>query len=178
VFGQKKRLWTAVARLAARIGGAPKNDHAFQNSLPSVCSRFAGRHALVFRRATNKKNSAPGKNLFKREDLIHPGRAQINNALARSCSRKEWERKKKVSSRETGAGSRAHGVAPRDSGLRASVASASFTWARWKGTPALNVARNEISGADVVTVNAGDRQPQEAIAKDARLGHEAARQSL
>ncbi|UGT42355.1 tryptophan synthase subunit beta [Nocardia yamanashiensis] len=151
-------LVAAVDEVAAAYDKA-KTDPAFVAELEALLTDYAGRPSALTE-ASRFAEYAGGARLFlKREDLNHTGSHKVNNVLGQALLAKRMGKPRVIA--ETGAGS--HGVATATAcalfGLECVVYMGEVDTQR----QALNVARMEMLGAQVVPVTSGSRTLKDAI---------------
>ncbi len=136
-----------------------KNDPAFQKELDYLLRQYCGRPTPLYfaERWTEKLGGA--KVYLKREDLLHTGAHKINNALGQILLAKRLGKKRIIA--ETGAGQ--HGVATATVCARFGLECIVYMGAVDMERQALNVARMELLGAEVVPVTGGQATLKEAV---------------
>ena len=149
---------SALHELAAEYESA-KNDPAFLNELSILLRDFAGRPTPLYfaERLTAKLGGA--KIYLKREDLLHTGAHKINNALGQILLARRMGKKRIIA--ETGAGQ--HGVATATVAARFGCECKIYMGKVDMQRQALNVARMNFLGAEVIEVTAGQATLKEAI---------------
>ncbi|AGL18087.1 tryptophan synthase subunit beta [Actinoplanes sp. N902-109] len=132
-------------------------DAGFRHQLDMFRTRYAGRPTALTP-AWNLSAELGITLLLKREDLAHTGSHKINNVLGQALLAQRMGKTRLIA--ETGAGQ--HGVATATAaalfGLRATV----YMGERDIDRQALNVARMQLLGAEVVPVTAGSRTLKDA----------------
>jgi tryptophan synthase beta chain len=156
-------LMTALHELAAEYGRA-KNDPHFQNHLAQLLRDFAGRPTPLYFAERLTKKLGGAKIYLKREDLLHTGAHKINNALGQILLAQRMGKHRIIA--ETGAGQ--HGVATATVAARFGCECVIYMGAVDMERQALNVARMQFLGAQVVTVTAGQATLKEAISEAMR----------
>ena len=153
-------LMTALHELAAEYERA-KTDKNFQDELAGLLRDFAGRPTPLYfaERLTRKLGGA--KIYLKREDLLHTGAHKINNALGQILLAQRMGKRRIIA--ETGAGQ--HGVATATVAARFGCECVIYMGAVDMERQALNVARMQFLGAQVVAVTAGQATLKEAISE-------------
>ncbi|HWA09269.1 MAG TPA: tryptophan synthase subunit beta [Opitutaceae bacterium] len=151
-------LMTALQELGAAYEVARK-DPAFQAELKHHLKEFAGRPTELYFAERLTQHCGGAKIYLKREDLLHTGAHKINNALGQALLARRMGKKRVIA--ETGAGQ--HGVA-----TAAVCAKFGFECVIYMGAvdmerQALNVFRMRLMGAEVRSVEAGQRTLKEAI---------------
>ncbi len=136
-----------------------KEDPAFREELDHLLRTFAGRPTpITF--AERLTESAGGARIYlKREDLLHTGAHKINNTLGQALLAVRMGKKRVIA--ETGAGQ--HGVATATVCARFGLACVVYMGEVDMERQALNVARMEILGAEVMAVRGGQRTLKEAV---------------
>ena len=136
-----------------------QNDPEFQNELQYYLREFCGRPTPLYHAERLTRDLGGAKIYLKREDLLHTGAHKINNAMGQILLAKRMGKTRIIA--ETGAGQ--HGVAT------ATVA-AMFGQERviYLGSvdckrQELNVFRMRMLGAEVVSVEAGQKTLKEAV---------------
>ena len=133
-------------------------DEQFQTELRRLFRDYAGRPSLLYD-ATRFSEAAGARILLKREDLNHPGAHKVNNVLGQALLTVRMGKRRVIA--ETGAGQ--HGVATATAaalfGLDCTVYMGEVDTQR----QALNVARMNLLGAEVVPVTSGSRTLKDAM---------------
>ncbi|HET6651528.1 MAG TPA: tryptophan synthase subunit beta [Nocardioides sp.] len=134
------------------------SDPAFTGEFERMLRDYAGTPSLLFE-ATKLSEVAGARILLKREDLNHTGAHKIRNVLGQALLTKRMGKTRVIA--ETGAGQ--HGVATATAcaylGLDCVVYMGEVDTER----QALNVARMQLLGAEVVAVKSGSRTLKDAI---------------
>ena len=151
-------LMTALGELGAAYAVARK-DPGFQAELRQHLKDFAGRPSPLYFAERLTQHCGGAKIYLKREDLLHTGAHKINNALGQALLARRMGKKRVIA--ETGAGQ--HGVA-----TAAVCAKFGFECVIYMGAvdierQALNVFRMRLMGAEVRSVEAGQKTLKEAI---------------
>ena len=150
-------LMAALDELTAEFTAAQR-DPAFQAELGHLLSTYAGRPSLLTEAKRFGAESGGARILLKREDLNHTGSHKINNVLGQALLTKRMGKKRVIA--ETGAGQ--HGVATATAaallGLECTVYMGEVDTVR----QALNVARMQMLGAEVISVKTGSRTLKDA----------------
>ncbi|QSR83823.1 tryptophan synthase subunit beta [Methylacidimicrobium sp. B4] len=151
-------LVAALAELE-EVYRVAKEDPAFREGLDHLLRTFAGRPTPVTfaERLTERLGGA--RIYLKREDLLHTGAHKINNTLGQALLAVRMGKKRVIA--ETGAGQ--HGVATATVCARFGLACSIYMGEVDMERQALNVARMEILGAEVVAVRGGQRTLKEAV---------------
>ncbi|MGV0634756.1 tryptophan synthase subunit beta [Mycolicibacillus trivialis] len=134
-------------------------DQEFLDTLDRLQTHYSGRPSPLYE-ATRLSEHAGGARLFlKREDLNHTGSHKINNVLGQALLAKHMGKSRVIA--ETGAGQ--HGVATATACALLGLDCVVYMGAVDTARQALNVARMELLGARVVSVEAGSRTLKDAI---------------
>ncbi|WP_067706587.1 tryptophan synthase subunit beta [Nocardia yamanashiensis] len=151
-------LVAAVDEVAAAYDKA-KTDPAFVAELEALLTDYAGRPSALTEASRFAEYAGGARVFLKREDLNHTGSHKVNNVLGQALLAKRMGKPRVIA--ETGAGS--HGVATATAcalfGLECVVYMGEVDTRR----QALNVARMEMLGAQVVPVTSGSRTLKDAI---------------
>ena len=151
-------LMTALHELEAEYARA-KGDPAFKREFEFYLREFVGRPSLFYhaKRLTEKFGGA--KIYLKREDLNHTGAHKINNTIGQALLTKRMGKPRVIA--ETGAGQ--HGVATATVaalfGLKCDVYMGSEDVRR----QSLNVFRMKLMGANVISVESGQKTLKDAL---------------
>ncbi|HWZ93705.1 MAG TPA: tryptophan synthase subunit beta [Opitutaceae bacterium] len=151
-------LMTALEELGAAYTAA-QADPAFQAELKHHLKEFAGRPTELYFAERLTKHCGGAKIYFKREDLLHTGAHKINNTIGQALLARRMGKKRVIA--ETGAGQ--HGVA-----TAAVCAKFGFECVVYMGAvdmerQSLNVFRMRLMGAEVRSVEAGQKTLKDAI---------------
>ena len=134
-------------------------DPAFQEELAALRRDYAGRPTPITEARRFAEHCGNARILLKREDLNHTGSHKINNVLGQALLTRRMGKKRVIA--ETGAGQ--HGVATATAaalfGLECRVYMGKVDTER----QALNVARMQLLGAEVVSVAAGSQTLKDAM---------------
>ncbi|HSN44512.1 MAG TPA: pyridoxal-phosphate dependent enzyme, partial [Propionibacteriaceae bacterium] len=140
-------LHAALSQLEHEFDAAMA-DPPFVTELDGLRRNYAGRPTPITRAARFSEQCGSAEILLKREDLNHTGSHKINNVLGQALLTRRMGKKRVIA--ETGAGQ--HGVATATAaalfGLDCRVYMGSVDTER----QALNVARMQLLGAEVVAV--------------------------
>ena len=132
---------------------------SFLHELHELLTLYAGRPTPVYY-ASQLSASAKGAPIYlKREDLAHTGAHKINNALGQGLLARFSGKPRVIA--ETGAGQ--HGVASATVCAMLGLDCVVYMGAEDVARQALNVARMEVLGAEVVRVTSGTRTLKDAI---------------
>jgi tryptophan synthase beta chain len=133
-------------------------DEAFTGEFHRMLHEYAGVPSALYD-ATKLSEHAGARILLKREDLNHTGAHKIRNVLGQALLTKRMGKTRMIA--ETGAGQ--HGVATATAaaylGLECTVYMGEVDTQR----QALNVARMQLLGAEVIPVSSGSRTLKDAI---------------
>jgi tryptophan synthase beta chain len=136
-----------------------QNDPEFQNELEYYLREFCGRPTPLYHAERLTRDLGGAKIYLKREDLLHTGAHKINNAMGQILLAKRMGKTRIIA--ETGAGQ--HGVATATVaamfGLECVIYMGSVDCKRQE----LNVFRMRMLGAEVVSVEAGQKTLKEAV---------------
>jgi tryptophan synthase beta chain len=134
-------------------------DPGFQAELRRHLAEFAGRPTPLYYAERLTRHFGGAKIYFKREDLLHTGAHKINNALGQALLALRMGKKRVIA--ETGAGQ--HGVATASVCAKFGLECVVYMGAVDMERQALNVFRMRLMGAEVRSVEAGQRTLKEAI---------------
>ena len=150
-------LMAALDELTAAWQEAMADD-AFTGDFQQMLREYAGVPSLLYD-ATKLSEGAGARILLKREDLNHTGAHKIRNVLGQALLTRRMGKTRVIA--ETGAGQ--HGVATATAaaylGLDCTVYMGEVDTER----QALNVARMQLLGAEVIPVTSGSRTLKDAI---------------
>lgn len=136
-----------------------KQDPAFWAELGALHASYSGRPSIITEARRFSEHAGGARILLKREDLNHTGSHKINNVLGQALLTRRIGKTRVLA--ETGAGQ--HGVATATAaalfGLECTIYMGAVDTAR----QALNVARMQMLGAEVVAVDAGSQTLKDAI---------------
>ncbi|MEP6815497.1 MAG: tryptophan synthase subunit beta [Marmoricola sp.] len=134
------------------------DDEAFTGEFQRMLREYAGVPSLLYD-AVRLSEKAGARILLKREDLLHTGAHKIRNVLGQALLTRRMGKTRVIA--ETGAGQ--HGVAAATAaaylGLECRVYMGEVDTER----QALNVARMQLLGAEVIPVTSGSRTLKDAI---------------
>lgn len=151
-------LMAALQELESAYAAARK-DKAFRDEYHSLLKNFAGRPTPLFLAERMTKELGGAKIYLKREDLLHTGAHKINNCIGQALLARRMGKQRIIA--ETGAGQ--HGVATATVcalfGMECVVYMGSEDMRRQE----LNVFRMRLLGAEVRSVEAGQRTLKDAI---------------
>ena len=151
-------LMAALEELAAAYAGA-KQDPAFQAELRHHLQEYAGRPTPLYFAERLTRHCGGAKIYLKREDLLHTGAHKINNALGQALLARRMGKRRIIA--ETGAGQ--HGVATASVCAKFGFDCVVYMGAVDMERQALNVFRMRLMGAEVRSVEAGQKTLKEAI---------------
>jgi len=151
-------LMTALDELGAAYAEA-KADPAFQAELSRHLAEFAGRPTPLYFAERLTRHCGGAKIYLKREDLLHTGAHKINNALGQALLARRMGKRRIIA--ETGAGQ--HGVATAAVCAKFGLECVIYMGAVDMERQALNVFRMRLMGAEVRSVEAGQKTLKEAI---------------
>jgi tryptophan synthase beta chain len=136
-----------------------RDDPLFRDELHTLLESFCGRPTpLYFAERLTERLGGP-RIYLKREDLLHTGAHKINNAVGQILLAKRIGKTRVIA--ETGAGQ--HGVATATVAARFGLECTVYMGKTDMERQALNVARMEFLGAEVIPVTVGQATLKEAI---------------
>ena len=138
---------------------AARADPGFQSELRRHLAEFAGRPTPLYFAERLTRHCGGAKIYFKREDLLHTGAHKINNAIGQALLARRMGKKRIIA--ETGAGQ--HGVATAAVCAKFGLECVVYMGAVDMERQALNVFRMRLMGAEVRSVEAGQKTLKEAI---------------
>jgi tryptophan synthase beta chain len=136
-----------------------RGDPEFQAELNRHLAEFAGRPTPLYFAARLTEHCGGAKIYLKREDLLHTGAHKINNAVGQALIARRMGKKRIIA--ETGAGQ--HGVATASICAKFGLECVVYMGAVDMERQSLNVFRMRLMGAEVRSVDAGQRTLKEAI---------------
>jgi tryptophan synthase beta chain len=136
-----------------------REDPEFQAELRHHLAEFAGRPTPLYFAERLTRHFGGAKIYLKREDLLHTGAHKINNAIGQALLARRMGKKRVIA--ETGAGQ--HGVATASVCAKFGLECVVYMGAVDMERQALNVFRMRLMGAEVRSVEAGQRTLKEAI---------------
>ncbi len=151
-------LMTALQELGAAYEKA-RVDPGFQAELRQHLKEFAGRPTELYFAERLTRHCGGARIYLKREDLLHTGAHKINNALGQALLARRMGKQRIIA--ETGAGQ--HGVATAAVCAKFGLQCVVYMGAVDMERQALNVFRMRLMGAEVRSVEAGQRTLKEAI---------------
>jgi tryptophan synthase beta chain len=134
------------------------HDEEFQQEFHRLLRDYAGRPSLLYD-ATRFSEVVGARVLLKREDLNHTGAHKINNVLGQALLTRGMGKTRVIA--ETGAGQ--HGVATATAAALFGLECVVYMGEVDTERQALNVARMNMLGADVVPVTSGSRTLKDAM---------------
>ncbi len=135
-----------------------RDDQGFRAEFSELLREYAGRPSLL----TEVPQFAEGTGariFLKREDLNHTGSHKINNVLGQALLTREIGKKRVIA--ETGAGQ--HGVATATAAALLGLECTIYMGKEDTERQALNVARMQMLGAEVIAVTQGSQTLKDAI---------------
>ena len=134
-------------------------DETFRAELDTLLHDYSGRPTPLTSADALAREFGVGQVLLKREDLNHTGSHKINNVLGQALLTKRMGKTRVIA--ETGAGQ--HGVATATAAALLGLDCVVYMGAEDTKRQALNVARMQLLGAEVVPVTAGSQTLKDAI---------------
>ena len=151
-------LVAALDELAAEYAAA-RTDPSFTDELDRLQRTYAGRPTPLTDARRLAAHAGGARVLLKREDLAHTGSHKINNVLGQALLTQRMGKQRVIA--ETGAGQ--HGVATATACALLGLDCVVYMGEEDTRRQALNVARMQLLGAEVVPVHAGQRTLKDAI---------------
>ena len=136
-----------------------KRDKKFQKELQRLLRDFAGRPTPLTFAARLTKELGGAKIYLKREDLLHTGAHKINNCIGQALLAQRMGKRRIIA--ETGAGQ--HGVATATVCALMGFECVVYMGAEDMRRQELNVFRMRLLGAEVRSVDSGQRTLKDAI---------------
>jgi tryptophan synthase beta chain len=133
-------------------------DEGFQAEFSRLLRDYAGLPSRLYD-ATRLSEHAGARILLKREDLNHTGAHKVRNVLGQALLTVRMGKKRVIA--ETGAGQ--HGVASATAAALFGLDCVVYMGAEDTRRQALNVARMQMLGAEVVPVHSGSRTLKDAM---------------
>ena len=160
-FGGKfvpEALYAALAQLedAAREAAS---DPSFAAELDDLRKNYAGRPTPITEAKRFSASAGNARILLKREDLNHTGSHKINNVLGQALLTRRMGKTRVIA--ETGAGQ--HGVATATAAALMGMECRVYMGKVDTDRQALNVARMQLLGAEVVAVESGSQTLKDAM---------------
>ena len=134
-------------------------DPAFLTELAELHRSYTGRPSIITEVPRFAAHAGGARVILKREDLNHTGSHKINNVLGQALLTRALGKKRVIA--ETGAGQ--HGVATATAAALLGLECTVYMGAEDVRRQALNVARMELLGAEVVSVTTGSQTLKDAI---------------
>lgn len=138
-----------------------KDDPEFIAELDRLGRTYSGRPSIITEVPKFSKHCGNARVILKREDLNHTGSHKINNVLGQALLTKAVGKTRLIA--ETGAGQ--HGVATATAAALLGLECRIYMGAKDVARQALNVARMELLGAEVISVTAGSQTLKDAISE-------------
>jgi len=135
------------------------SNSQFKNELYSLYTNYANRPSPLYYASRLTQLCGGAKIYLKREDLNHTGAHKINNALGQALLAKKMGKTKIIA--ETGAGQ--HGVAAATVAAYFNLKCDVFMGGRDIINQKVNVYRMKLLGANVITVNSGQKTLKDAV---------------
>jgi tryptophan synthase beta chain len=151
-------LMSALEELAAAYFSA-QADPGFRADLAALLRDYAGRPTLLTEAPRFAAEAGGCRVFLKREDLAHTGSHKINNVLGQALLTRRMGKTRVIA--ETGAGQ--HGVATATACALLGLDCVVYMGEEDTRRQALNVARMQMLGAEVVPVTTGSRTLKDAI---------------
>ncbi|MGA4668518.1 tryptophan synthase subunit beta [Propionibacteriaceae bacterium Y1923] len=161
IFGGKyvpEALQAALAELETEFRAAV-SDPAFLGELDDLRKNYAGRPSPVTEAKRFSEHCGGARILLKREDLNHTGSHKINNVLGQALLTRRMGKTRVIA--ETGAGQ--HGVATATAAALLGLECKIYMGRVDTERQALNVARMQLLGAEVVAVASGSQTLKDAM---------------
>ncbi|WP_026549868.1 tryptophan synthase subunit beta [Arthrobacter sp. Br18] len=136
-----------------------KADPDFTAQVADLNRNYAGRPSLLTEAKRFAEHAGGARIFLKREDLNHTGSHKINNVLGQALLAKRMGKTRVIA--ETGAGQ--HGVASATAAALLGLDCVVYMGAEDCRRQALNVARMQLLGAEVVPVTNGSQTLKDAI---------------
>ena len=151
-------LMAALDELTAAYEQA-RGDEVFQAELAGLLAAYTGRPSPLTEATRLAEHAGGARILLKREDLNHTGSHKINNVLGQALLTRSMGKTRVIA--ETGAGQ--HGVATATACALFGFECTVYMGEEDTRRQALNVARMELLGAEVVPVRAGSKTLKDAM---------------
>ncbi|MBN1344825.1 MAG: tryptophan synthase subunit beta [Phycisphaerae bacterium] len=151
-------LMGAIHQLEAEYDRA-RNDPTFWTELSEYLTHYAGRPSPLYFARRLTESLAGAKIYLKREDLNHTGAHKINNTLGQGLLAVRMGKRRVIA--ETGAGQ--HGVATATAAAVLGLECTVYMGAEDIRRQRLNVFRMELLGAEVCSVDTGQKTLKDAI---------------
>lgn len=134
-------------------------DPGFNSELTELQRSYTGRPSPLTDAKRLREHAGGAQVLLKREDLNHTGSHKINNVLGQALLTCRMGKQRVIA--ETGAGQ--HGVATATAAALMGLDCVVYMGEEDTQRQALNVARMQLLGAEVIAVTAGSRTLKDAI---------------
>ncbi len=151
-------LMAALQELESAYAAARK-DKPFRDQYHRLLGEFAGRPTPLFLAERMTKELGGARIYLKREDLLHTGAHKINNCIGQALLARRMGKRRIIA--ETGAGQ--HGVATATVCALFGLECVVYMGAEDMRRQELNVFRMRLLGAEVRSVEAGQRTLKDAI---------------
>jgi tryptophan synthase beta chain len=151
-------LMSALEELTAAYEEA-RTEPAFTADLDALLRDYAGRPTLLTEVPRFAAEAGGCRVFLKREDLTHTGSHKINNVLGQALLTRRMGKSRIIA--ETGAGQ--HGVATATAAALLGLECVVYMGEEDTRRQALNVARMQMLGAEVVPVTIGSKTLKDAI---------------
>ncbi len=151
-------LYAALAELEEAYEKALV-DPEFIAELQDLRVNYAGRPTPITEAKRFSRHCGNARVVFKREDLNHTGSHKINNVLGQALLTRRMGKKRVIA--ETGAGQ--HGVATATAAALFGLECRIYMGRVDTDRQALNVARMQLLGAEVIAVDAGSATLKDAM---------------
>ncbi len=136
-----------------------REDPEFLAELDRLNRTYSGRPSIITEVPKFARHCGNARVILKREDLNHTGSHKINNVLGQALLTKAVGKTRVIA--ETGAGQ--HGVATATAAALLGLECRIYMGAKDVARQALNVARMELLGAEVISITAGSQTLKDAI---------------
>lgn len=151
-------LMTALLDLTKAYEEA-RRDPAFQQELALLLKTYAGRPTELYFAERLSEECGGAKIYLKREDCLHTGAHKINNVIGQALLARRMGKKRIIA--ETGAGQ--HGIATAAVCAKFGLECVIYMGAEDMRRQALNVYRMRLCGAQVRSVDIGQRTLKDAV---------------
>ncbi|OYN86566.1 tryptophan synthase subunit beta [Parenemella sanctibonifatiensis] len=138
---------------------ASRTDESFAAELADLHRNYVGRPSPITEAKRLSEHAGNARILLKREDLNHTGSHKINNVLGQALLTRRMGKTRVIA--ETGAGQ--HGVATATAAALFGLECRVYMGRVDTDRQALNVARMQLLGAEVIAVDAGSRTLKDAM---------------
>ena len=161
IFGGRyvpEALVAALNQLDAEFDAA-MGDPGFWRELDDLRRNYSGRPTPLTEAARFSRHCGNARVLLKREDLNHTGSHKINNVLGQALLTRRMGKSRVIA--ETGAGQ--HGVATATAAALLGMECRVYMGRVDTDRQALNVARMQLLGAEVIAVESGSQTLKDAM---------------